>query len=51
MIEMEMPKSCLDCKISLVTSDVCFCPILGKVTENFLGLTEDCNCPLQEVKE
>lgn len=50
-IEMEMPKSCVDCKISLITADNCFCPILGRVTENDLGLTKDSNCPLQEVKE
>lgn len=48
---MEMPKSCIDCKISLATSGSCFCPILGKVTESYYGLTKDSKCPLQEVKE
>lgn len=50
-IEMEMPKSCIDCKLSIATFDSCFCPILGIVTENQLGLTKDSKCPLQEIKE
>lgn len=51
MLEMEMPKNCLDCQISLITSERCFCPILGKVTENHLGLTKDSKCPLIKVED
>lgn len=52
-IDMEMPKSCLECRFAYVahttfSGDILMCPYLGRGVSS---KERDSGCPLQEVKE
>jgi hypothetical protein len=52
-IEMEMPKSCRECKFyEFISSDYTkvYCPVIGYWTHSKKG-ERSLECPLQEVKE
>lgn len=52
-IEMDMPKSCLECRFAYVyhttfSGDILMCPYLGRGVSS---KERESSCPLQEVKE